>query len=153
MDAVQHRFLRALDCSELDALMEFNLAPLASRRDIAMLGLVHRAALGKGPEHFKSFFKPAAEKRRSYLTRKAARTHERQLEDPRKGSFPELLRRSAFGLVAVYNLLPSSVVQETSVKDFQSKLQNLLKERATAGCDDWQRTFSPRVHLWRHPLR
>ena len=47
LDAIQPRFLRALGCSELEALMVFNLAPLAARRDMAMLGMMHRTALGE----------------------------------------------------------------------------------------------------------
>ena len=46
-DDVQTRFLRALDCTELEALTVYNLAPLAARRDIAMLGVIHRTVLGK----------------------------------------------------------------------------------------------------------
>merc|ERR1712078_641777 len=45
LDAVQTRFLKALGCSELEALMEFNLAPLRTRRDVAMLGVLHRTVL------------------------------------------------------------------------------------------------------------
>ena len=56
---MQTRFLKALGCSELEALMEFNLAPLRTRRDVAMLGVLHRTVLDKGPEHFKEFFKLA----------------------------------------------------------------------------------------------
>ena len=153
LDKVQDRFLRALDCTELDALMHFNLAPLAARRDIAMLGIVHRAVLGKGPEHFRRFFKPAHRGPLTVLTRGAARRHEKQLDDPRKGNFPELLRRSALGLVAVYNLLPAEVVAERTVPDFQKQLQLLLKKRATANCEDWAQTLSPRVPVWRHPLK
>ena len=152
-DAVQRRFLQVLGCTELEALMEFNLAPLATRRDIAMLGLIHCTVLGKGPSHFKSFFKLAEETQRGYLTRRVAKNHSKQLEDPRKGRFPELLRRSALGLIAVYNLLPTEVVLESSVKGFQSKLQELVKTRATAGYTDWSETLSPRVPLWKHPLR
>ena len=88
-----------------------------------------------------------------YLTRAVERRHPLQLEDPRKGVFPEMLRRSALGLVAVYNRLPTEVVLESTVKSFQTKLQELLKARATAGCDDWAQTLSPRVPLYRHPLR
>ena len=51
------------------------------------------------------------------------------------------------------NLLPREVVQEDSVKAFQSKLQGLVKERGAAGCFDWAETLSPRVPLWKHPLR
>ena len=93
--------------------MEFNLAPLATRRDIAMLGLIHRTVLGKGLSHFKSFFKLAEETQRGYLTRRVAKNHSKQLEDPRKGRFPELLRRSALGLIAAYNLLPTEMVLES----------------------------------------
>ena len=153
LDAVQSRFLKALGCSEVEALMELNLAPLRARRDIAMLGVVHRTVLGKGPSHFRAFFKLAELKQHRYLTRRAGKNHDKQLEDPRKGTFPELVRRSALGLIAVYNLLPADLVEEKTVKGFQSKLQGHLKERAAAGCEDWAETLSLRVPLWKHLLR
>ena len=53
LDAVQTRFLRDAGVDEVEALMHFNLAPLSLRRDIAVLGVVHRAALGEGPPQFK----------------------------------------------------------------------------------------------------
>ncbi len=46
-----------LGISDFDALMTFNLAPLSIRRDIAALGIIHRAMLGLGPKHFHQFFK------------------------------------------------------------------------------------------------
>ena len=153
LDAVQTRFLNALDCSEQQALMEFNLAPLTARRDMAMLGVIHRTVLGKGPEHFKKFFKLRETGQQRAATRFAARRHDKQLEEPRKGCFPELLRRSALGLVAVYNLLPKAIVNQGIVKDFQHELQELLTKRAAAGCEDWRFIFSPRVSLWKHPLQ
>ena len=55
LDKLQDSFLQKLGIAPLEALMEFNLAPLATRRDIAMLGLVHRAALRKGPPQFWEF--------------------------------------------------------------------------------------------------
>ena len=105
LDEVQRRFLRNLRCTEVEALMEFNLAPLATRRDVAMLGVIHRTVLGKGPSHFRTFFKTAPQRQTTHWTRRATRTHPRQLEDFRSGAYSELLRRSALGLVAVYNLL------------------------------------------------
>ena len=39
------------------ALLKINLAPLAARRDVAMLGLIHRTVIGKGPNHFRECFK------------------------------------------------------------------------------------------------
>ena len=38
LDAVQGRLLRVLGISKHDVLLEHNLAPLAARRDLAMLG-------------------------------------------------------------------------------------------------------------------
>ena len=64
-----------------------------------------------------------------------------------------MVRRSAFGVIAVYNLLPATVVQLDSVKEFQRALGELVKGRAQAGCEDLQLTCSPRVPLWRHPLK
>ena len=42
LDRVQRRFLREVGLSPEEALLEYNLAPLQTRRDIAMLGLIHR---------------------------------------------------------------------------------------------------------------
>ena len=51
-------FLRKVGISEIDAIVNFKLAPLASRRDIAMLGVIHRAVLGEGPPQLRELFKP-----------------------------------------------------------------------------------------------
>ena len=153
LDKVQSRFLQVEGCSDLEASMVFNLAPLAALRDVAMLGLLHRTVLGKSPPHFRRFFRLAATKQTAHHTRQSAKRHPRQLQETRQGAFQELLRRSALGLVSVYNLLPAEVVLTDTVADFQAQLQALLKKRATAGCEDWAKTLSPRVPLWRHPLR
>ena len=148
LDKLQERFLREAGVSTFEALMVFNLAPLAARRDVAMLGLIHRCVLEKGPQQFREFFKPA-DKRQQPNTRlqKKREKHGRQLHDPRKSSHLNVVRRSALGLVAVYNLLPAAVVRNTEVKDFQRELQELFKKRAEEGEEDWAETFSPRVPL------
>ena len=56
LDRLQDSFLRKAGVTTLEGLMVFNLAPLAARRDMAMLGLIHRTVLGKGPEQFRNFF-------------------------------------------------------------------------------------------------
>ena len=58
---IQKNFLRQISIDERTSLLEFNLAPLRTRRDIAMLGLVHRTVLGKGPVHFKEIFSQCAD--------------------------------------------------------------------------------------------
>ena len=56
LDGIQKRVLDAAGLTELDALMHMNLAPLQTRRDIAMLGIIHRSVLGCGPPQFKELF-------------------------------------------------------------------------------------------------
>jgi hypothetical protein len=137
LDRVQSRFLGDVGVDDNTALLEFSLAPLEARRDIAMLGVIHRTVRGKGPRHFKDYFKL---------------DNNGNLVDPRRTVGGELVKRSALGLVAIYNLLPERCKRAKQVKDFQRELQNMLKSRAAAGCEDWQKTFSPRISLQRHPL-
>ena len=58
IDKVQQRFLRELGLSELAALVHCQLAPLTSRRDMSMLGLIHRTVVGHGPKQFQKFIRP-----------------------------------------------------------------------------------------------
>ena len=51
IDAVQRRFLRECGLSDEEALLHVNLAPLETRREIAMLVLIHHSVLGGGPRH------------------------------------------------------------------------------------------------------
>ena len=153
LDKVQEKLLRRVGCTEKEALQHWNLAPLSTRRDIALLGLVHRTVLGQGPKHFGRFFRRQAKAQPGFWTRAAKRRHDKQLEEVPYSNCPELLRRSALGLVRVYNWLPEDTVCAVTVKDFQVNLQNLVRERARSNCEDWAFTFSPRVPWWKHPLR
>ena len=85
--------------------------------------------LGEGPQHFRRFFKRKVEATAAYWTRSVAKRHHRQLEEVQHTNCPELLRRSAFGLIKVYNLLPYEVVAANSVKEFQKRLQALVRAR------------------------
>ena len=49
IDDVQSRFLRQFEVSEESAFAHFNVAPLNVRRDISILGIIHRASLNLGP--------------------------------------------------------------------------------------------------------
>ena len=75
--------------------MYFNLAPLNARRDIALLGIIHRAALRNGPPQFHQFF----------IRARAFNGHSRVLYDPCVGRPLIFFRRSIFGLVRFYNRL------------------------------------------------
>ena len=56
VDRVQRRLLRELGLDELQALLNFRLAPLPSRRDMAMLGALHKVTLGLAPPQLAAFF-------------------------------------------------------------------------------------------------
>jgi hypothetical protein len=147
LDNVQQRFLRDVGIDDLSALMHFNLAPLAAGRDIAMLGLIHRTVLGFGPPHFRKHFRRAEP---AELPR--GRHHCRHLVNPRLELRGNIIVRSALGLVAIYNRLPEYIVMLNDVSSFQSSLQKMMLDRATAGCTDWATTYCPRVPLLTHPL-
>ncbi len=49
VDRVQRRLLRELNLDEVEGLLDFRLAPLPSRRDMSMLGTLHKMTLGIAP--------------------------------------------------------------------------------------------------------
>ena len=115
LDRVLERFLRDICVNEIDALMSFNLAPLTTRRDLAMLGLIHRTVLGNGPAHFSRSFKPASAHTLHRSARQCRNTI-RPLQPIDTGRQLCVFRRNAFGLVSIYNMLPNTVVAKDSVK-------------------------------------
>ena len=86
IDSIQEKMLREVGVSTIDALLHYHLAPLKARRDMAMLGLIHRCVLGLGPPQSQEFFQrktsSAHPEGRNTLTR-----HTLQLETHRKGKF------------------------------------------------------------------
>ena len=68
--------------------------------------------------------------------------HDRQLHDPINASSSVMHRRSIFGLIYTYNLLPKKVVESISVKHFQRFLQEGLKCAALSDVVEWQSFYS-----------
>ena len=127
--------LRDLGLTELEALEHFNLAPLRTRRAIAMLGVVWRAVRRKGPPQLWSFFDRAPTRR----TTRSSEWHELQLKTYRNGDHLEVLRRSVLGLVEVFNVLPTAVVEGSQkVRSFQAQLQELTLTASRDGVEDWK---------------
>ena len=80
------RFLREVNVTRKEALHEFHLAPLSCRRDMAMLGVIHRAVLGRGPAQVRTFFVPV--KGATHLHgRDAMRRHSMQLQTFRNSKY------------------------------------------------------------------
>ena len=158
LDAVQEKVLKVVGMSSEQASNAVNLAPLAVRRDIAMLGVIHRAALGRGPDQFREFFRPDINARRERsgkhgLQLMPFQNHASDFVLP--GSRPaDYIENSAYGLLRICNMLPADIVEASPcVQSFQKALQMMVKGRAREGCSDWEQTLSPRLPPWRHPLR
>ena len=152
VDRIQNLFLENAGMTELDALVNFRLASLRSRRDMALLGLIHRTVLGLGPNQFQRFFR-LDENRRNPEGRESERRHSLQLITHRTGKYLKLLGDSILGLVDVYNLLPAYVVAAGDVSNFQKRLQGNMVDAARRGLLNWQELYSPRLAMYMHPLR
>ena len=101
LDDILTRLLVRLGISQEAALMHFKLAPLNTRRDISLLGIIHKAALRQGPPQFHHFF----------IGARAIYGHSRTLYDPCVGRPRLFFKRSIFGLVRYYNMLPEDIIQ------------------------------------------
>ena len=150
IDKLFEKFLRGIGLTKIEALRDYNLAPLNSRRDIAMLGAIHRAVLGQGPEQLRKYF--ILVEGRHPTGRNSLRRHGKQIATFRSGTFLETTTHSILGLVDIYNLLPPAMVDTDNVHTFQAKLQALMKAQ-TATNGEWELMFSPRRPLHSHPLR
>ena len=147
IDRIQRRLLRELDIDEVEAFERYKLAPLQTRRDIGMLGLLHRISLGLAPAQLCDLFPKDDAVRRGHVfgTRLSSfvQRHDRQFLD--RDSHTETFRRSVFGLVSSYNLLPQEIVDISTVKMFQQRLQKSVLKAALAGVDGWQYVLSGSV--------
>ena len=152
LDRIQTNFITQVGITEIEAMRDYRLAPLTSRRDMAMLAVIHRAVLGLGPDHFRDYFKPDLELRNPG-GREQMRRHNLQLQTFRRGKYLQIVGNSMFGLVDVYNLLPARVVAADTVKEFQKRLQSDLIHAAEGVERCWQDWYSPRIMMFNHPLR
>ncbi len=83
IDRVQRRFLREVGLTELEALERYRLAPLPIRRDIAMLGLIHRVCHGYAPAPLAELFerREVPQLQAIAATRGSKGRHDKQLMD------------------------------------------------------------------------
>ena len=137
LDDTQTRFLVAIGVSVVEGMVHYNLAPLQSRRDMALLGVLHKINLGIAIPPLGQFFPRDLDSARRRTSRSATSMHGCQLVDWTQGNCSELMRRSIFGLVPVYNYLPKFVVDQPSVRLFQRSLQHMLCAHAQRGTVGW----------------
>ena len=149
MNKLQTNFLKELGLTPLKALQKYKLAPLSTRRDIALLGVLHRIVLGEGPPQFARWFYPAQLPAHSYETRlqEAKRKHGKQLHDYLDENQTALLRRSPLGLPRVYNELEPKTVACKTVRGFQKALQAQVLKEAEGGNEEWEHCLKVKPSL------
>jgi len=80
LDQIEGHFLRDLGLTVDESFSKYNLSPLCFRRDVAMLGLLHKCTLGTAHENLRALLPPAPfQHQSSYRTRLAGRRHNKQL--------------------------------------------------------------------------
>ena len=144
LDIVQERFLDALDISEEEALICHAMAPLSTRRDIAILGLLHKCNLGLAHRSLcELFYRDPHPPRRN--TTLFPPLHERRLFDEHVFSnFPSLFHNSIFAQIRIYNLLSPAIANHDNVHEFQSALVAVVRHRCSVGHANWQTCLSSR---------
>lgn len=146
LDRIFNTFLSEIDITAERAFLEFNLAPPTLRRDIAMLAVLQRISLNKIHPLFKSILPSAPTDRDQYIFRRQGVRHNKQFLDRCIGNANGALKRSIFGLAAVYNHLPPYIVEMDEIKYFQQSLTEIARTSCRAAKKDWTLLFSPR-HL------
>ena len=124
INKAQTKFLKFEGMNEVEALINFKLAPLALRRKFAILGLLHRCVIGDAPPQLCKLFPKVKANARSHNTRFGFKPEDTLLLDRTTGVNSKLLDRSIFGMVKFYNRLPESVKTTKLVSTFQGKIQD-----------------------------
>ena len=129
-----------------DAFIHYNFTPPQLRRDIAMLGLLHKITLRKCHNDFHTLLPPAQPTHHHHDTRLTSNRHNRQLHEHCDGTQTDLTGRSLLALANIYNLLPQHVVDATTVSNFQTRLTNAARHACLNGHTNWPELYSPRLH-------
>ena len=150
LDHIQDSFLSAVGLRADEAFLDYNLAPLSLRRDIGMLGFIHKTVLGTARPEICELFPRELAKGTPYGTRLSSRRHTKQLIERCDGTQTLQFYRSAFGLVSIYNVLPQDVVDKPSASSFQSALTEAARDCCRGG-GAWQSFYSTRGRLGTRP--
>ena len=139
IDSAQSRFVHELGLSIDQAFLDHNFPPPKLRRNIGVLGLLHKRVLGKCHPSFETLLP-------WWTTRFAAARglgHNKQLygHNVEVSHHQAIFNRSIFAMVDIYNNLPQYVVDASSVSAFQKYLTQIARKRCQIGNADWASSF------------
>ena len=142
LDHCQQRFVETLGLSEEAAFRDNNFAPPVLRRNIGILGMLHKRVLGLCHQDFEELL-PWFSQVFGYTVegRHTKQLYNHVLEVQ---FHIGLFRRSIFAMTDVYNNLPQYVVNSASVSVFQKHLTKIAKTRCENNIPRWQYTFDIR---------
>jgi hypothetical protein len=130
IDQVQKRFLREIGISAVRGFLEFNFAPPSLRRNIGILGLLHKRVLNKCHPSFQRLLPFYAER---FETTGQGHTKKLYGHWVEISSHRALFNRTIFAMVDIYNALPQHIVDNTSVSEFQRDLTQLVRQKRERG--------------------
>jgi hypothetical protein len=141
-DHSQKHFLDELGISVETAFLEFNFGPPTLRRNIAMLGLIHKRVLGECHPSFNHLM-PWFQHQFGY---QLEGRHTKQLYGHCNEVVAQqgLYLRSIFAMIDLYNALPQHAVDCTSVTTFQAYLTKVARTRCQDGVAKWMYTHDCR---------
>ena len=139
---VQTSFLNKLEVSLEQAFLEFNFAPAELRRNIGILGMIHKRVLGQCHPSYQQLLPWYSER----FDTPRGFGHSKQLYGHwvEATSHPALFSRSIFSMVDIYNNLPQWVVDAQNVTHFQKMLTAEAREQCRQGNASWVSSFSKR---------
>jgi len=143
IDHVQDRFLRELGISAEYAFEEFNFAPPKLRRNIGILGLLHKRVLGLCHPSFERllpWYSSRFEPSRGHGHNKTLYGHNCEISHCQG-----LFSRSIFSMVDIYNSLLQYTVDNSSVSEFQSYLNHIAHTKCQQGDVKWMSLFCRRT--------
>ena len=138
---MQDRFLGSLLITKEDAFCFHNFAPATLRRDIGILGFLHKRTLGECHPAIKAFLP---------MDPPGSNWHDKQISPQDSSGIRRrhLFQRSVFGMIDVYNRLPPCIIECTTVKDFQKQLTSIARSKCNNGDASWPQSFRSCSQLW-----
>ena len=136
---MHYRFLRELHVTPEHAFLEYAFAPPSLRRNIGILGLLHKRVLGKCHPSFASLLpfwtdQPEEIRARGHTRKLYGHSTEVKFQRP-------IYDSSIFEMVDIYNNLLQQVVDGTSVNSFQHYLIHIVRTRCQSEETRWAKSF------------
>ena len=134
LERLQRSFVHEMHITEEVAFVDHGLAPPSLRRDIGILGFLHKRVLGQAHTGIEQLLP---------MIGACPPWHDKQIESHMQECIRQqvIFYRSLFGMVLVYNRLPQAFVNIDSVQSFQSALTHVARTSCLAGSAGWRSMF------------